>query len=342
MSHPSLVLLTELLAVPSPPGREERMAAFLREKIREIGFETEGDPAGNLLVRINPEAPGSPVVLAAHMDEIALVVSRIEDDGRLRVVKSGGMMPHKLGERAVDILGDTETIPGIVSSGAGHGAAGALTWADYWVVTGLSAERLREKGVHPGSAIVPAREGRGPVLLGEPENPLVAAWTFDDRMGVLALLRLLEKLKEVPFRGTRPLIVAFTVHEEGGAHGAKALTRRECPGVFVAVDGCPLAAGSGLKADNRPVIWAKDAKANYSHDLILEFEAAARGVGIELQRAVLENAYSDASAAHDCGCAPKFATIGHARENSHGFEIASLAVLETVPAVLEAFARRIE
>lgn len=342
MSHPSLALLTELLAIPSPPGREEHMAAFLQNKIREIGFETERDPAGNLLVRITSDAPGRPVILAAHMDEIALVVSRIEDDGRLRVVKSGGMMPHKLGERAMDILGDQEIVSGIVSSGAGHGAAGALTWADYWVVTGLSAARLREKGIHPGAALVPAREGRGPILLGEPENPLVAAWTFDDRMGVLALLRLLEKLKKRPVQSARPLMVAFTVHEEGGAHGAKALTHRERPDVFIAVDGCPLIAGSGLKADNRPAVWAKDAKANYSRSLLMELEAAAHSVGIELQRAVLENAYSDASAAYDCGGVATFATIGHVRENSHGFEIASLGVCDTVPAVLEAFVRRIE
>jgi putative aminopeptidase FrvX len=342
--HPSVDLLRELLAIPSPPGREDRMAAFVAEKIRSLGFDAERDPAGNLLVRIHADAPGAPVMLAAHMDEIALVVARIEDDGRLRVVRSGGMTPHKLGERAVDILGDVEIIPGIVSSGSGHRSADAAppTWADYWITTGLSAARLREKGVHPGSAIVPAREARGPVFLGETENPLVAAWTFDDRMGVLALLRLLENLQARPLEHARSLILAFTVHEEGGAHGAKFLTHRERPDTLVAVDGCPLAAGSGLKMDRRPAVWAKDAKANYSHCLILELEAAARSAGVELQRVVLENAYSDASAAYDCGGVGRFATIGHVRENSHGFEIASLGVLDSLPAVLEAFVRQLE
>ena len=318
------------------------MAGFLRKKIRDIGWATEDDPAGNLLVRINPGSVGQPIVLAAHMDEIALVVSRIEDDGRLRVVKSGGMTLHKLGERAVDILGDTEIVPGIFSTGAGHVApgTGATGLGECWITTGLSAARLREKGVHPGAAVVPAREGRGPVLLGEPEDPLVAAWTFDDRMGVLALVRLLEKLKTHPLTNSRSVLIAFTVHEEGGAHGAKGLGHREHPGIFVAVDGCPSTAGSGLKTDSRPAIWAKDLKANYSHDVILELVAAARGLDIELQRAVLENAYSDASAAYDCGAVTKFATIGHVRENSHGFEIARLGVATTLPAVLEAFVRR--
>ena len=318
------------------------MARFLREKIREIGWITEDDPAGNLLVRINPGSAGQPIMLAAHMDEIALVVSRIEDDGRLRVVKSGGMALHKLGERAVDILGDAEIVPGIVSTGAGHipQGTGATGWGDCWITTGLTAARLREKGVHPGAAVVPAREGRGPVLLGEPEDLLVAAWTFDDRLGVLALLRLLEKLKLNPLPPSRPVLIAFTVHEEGGAHGAKGLAHRERPGIFVAVDGCPATAGSGLKTDSRPAIWTKDMKANYSHDVILEFASAARGLDIELQRAVLENAYSDASAAYDCGAVTKFATIGHVRENSHGFEITRLGAATRLPAVLEAFVRR--
>ena len=46
-----------------------------------------------------------------------------------------------------------------------------------------------------GSTAVPARAGRGPVVLGEGADPLVGAWTFDDRGGVLALLRLLKQIK---------------------------------------------------------------------------------------------------------------------------------------------------
>ena len=147
-------------------------------------------------------------------------------------------------------------------------------------------------------------------------------------------------MKEQPFQGTSPLIVAFTVHEEGGAHGAKVLTHREKPGIFVAVDGCPMSAISGLKVDNRPAVWVKDAKANYSHMVVMALEAAALAAGTELQRVVVENAYSDASAAYDCGGTARFATIGHVRENSHGFEIASLGVCDTLPAVLDEFVRQ--
>ncbi|MFN2352054.1 MAG: M42 family peptidase, partial [Kiritimatiellia bacterium] len=131
------------------------------------------------------------------LDEIALVVSRIEPDGRLRVVKSGGMMPHKMGERLVDILGDKDVVPGVVSFGAGHVSPNgqAMTWDDCFVMTGLSEPQLRDAGVHEGAAMVPIRAGRGPVLLGDPGDPLLAAWTFDDRMGVVTLLRLLEEIK---------------------------------------------------------------------------------------------------------------------------------------------------
>ena len=45
--HPALVLLSELLDVPSPPGREERVAAIVRAHIERMGYASETDPAGN-------------------------------------------------------------------------------------------------------------------------------------------------------------------------------------------------------------------------------------------------------------------------------------------------------
>lgn len=337
MTHPAAVLLEELLAIPSPPGREGRMAAFLRKKIRQAGFAAETDPAGNLIVRLNPAEPGRPLILAAHMDEIALVVTKIEPDGRLCVTRSGGMMPFKLGERIVDVLGDEEIIQGVVSCGTGHvsNRDAALTWSDYWITTGLLPAQLEARGIHVGAAAVPAREGRGPLVFGDEKDPLVAAWTFDDRVGMLTLLRLLEHLQGENRNWIRPVIVAFTVHEEGGAHGAKNLAHRENPEIFLAVDGCPLTPGTGLELDGRPAVWVKDAKANYDQRLILDLVRVGRANGIPLQRVVLENAYSDASAAYDTGGAPRVAIVGHVRDNSHGFEVARLGVFDQLLELLK-------
>lgn len=50
------------------------------------------DYTGNVVCVLNPDAPFK-VMLAAHIDEIGLIVTHIQPDGLLRVSKSGGIFP---------------------------------------------------------------------------------------------------------------------------------------------------------------------------------------------------------------------------------------------------------
>ena len=341
MHHPSLQLFEKLLDVPAPSGREERIATVVRAELDAIGWAHETDAAGNISVRVAGKKSGAGLcVLAAHIDEIGLVVVGIEADGSLLVDASGGLVPHKIGERPMEIVGDGEPIQGVLSFGSWHGGDSdkALNWNSARLMTGLSPAQLQSAGVRIGSTAVPTRESRGPVVFGDKNDPLVGAWTFDDRMGVVAQLRLLREMKERGIVPARPTIVAFTVHEEGGCHGAKVLAHREKPEVFIAVDGCPMAPGSGLVLDGRPATWSKDAKAHLDQSLVREFCRAAHEAGTEMQVVVLGGrAYSDATAVYDSGGAPRVGIIGHVRENSHGFEVARLSVFDNLQKTLVRF-----
>ena len=335
-------IFSELLDAPAPPGREEGIAEIVSNKITEIGYEPWTDPAGNLIVKIGgANSVESTTVIAAHMDELAMVVTRIESDGRLCIRKSGELRPYKIGERTVNILGDGEVLSGVLSLGPGHSPERnkAVSWEEVRVFTGLTPEQLQAAGVRPGSSVVPARDGRGPVIFGDPEDPFVAAWTFDDRMGVATLLRLLDWMKSEKFEPHRPIIIAFTVHEEGGCHGAKVLAQRERPEVFIAVDGCPVTQEAPLRLDGRPGVWSMDSKASYDQVMISIFCGAAEKIGTSLQPAVYSRASSDASAVYEVGAAPRVAFLGHVRENSHGFEIARLSVFENLLKTLQQFIR---
>jgi putative aminopeptidase FrvX len=274
------------------------------------------------------------------MDEIGMVVTRVEADGTLRVDRSGGLYPWKLGEGPVEVLGDHGSVTGILSMGSTHvegAGARAITWADVRVITGLSAAQLGAAGIRPGSTAVPSRAVCGPVLFGDPADPLVAAWTFDDRMGVVALLRLLERLRQENLRPIHPTLVAFTVHEEGGAHGAKIVADRARPEVFIAVDGCPMPPGAPLALDGRPGIWSKDRLTHYDQRLTADLCRLAREAGTELQPVVYDGAASDASLAYASGGVYRVACFGHVRENSHGYEICRLSVFDNLLAVLVRF-----
>ncbi len=346
MSSEFLDLLSELLSVPSPPGREERVAAIIRGKLDAMGFSHETDPAGNVSVRL--EVGDSSLGLAvygAHMDEIAMVVTAIEPDGSLRVSRNGGMVPFKIGEAAVEIVGDgEETFTGVFSMGSTHTTGAkdkAPGWGDVKVITGLSPDALTAGGVRVGSSAVPARDGRGPHVFGDESDPLVAAWTFDDRAGCVALLRFLEAVKAGAVTPRRPTMIAFTVHEEGGCHGAKLLCHRERPEIFVALDGCPMPPGSGLEIDGRPGAWSKDADTNYDQRLVVELCQAAERAGTSMQVAVYDGAASDAGRVYAFGAAPRVAFLGHVRENSHGYEVARLSVFENVLATMIELAKAI-
>lgn len=334
-------IFEELLAVPSPPGREGRMADKVMELVEPFGFAPERDGSHNITVDIEgSDATAGRMVLAAHMDELAMVVTGIGEDGRLRVTRSGGLFPAKLGEGPVDVLGNKQTIRGIFSFGSMHRKDAAdltMTWDNSWITTGMSPDGLAEAGVSVGTAAVPSREMRGPITLGDTDDPMTAAWTFDDRMGVALLLHLLEEVAADGIRPRRPLTVAFTVHEEGGCHGAKNVARKVSPEVFIAIDGCPTPEGSGLLLDGRPGVWCKDGLTMFDQGIIIGLESAAQRAGVGIQRAVFDAAASDASAVYAAGFADRVATFGHVRENSHGYEVARTSVFNNAYTVLREF-----
>ena len=340
-AHPALVRFRDLLSVASVSGNEAGVAARVQQQVRELGFTPELDADGNVLVRLagrNPEAPL--VCLAAHMDEIGMVVTRIEADGTLRVDRSGGLYPWKLGEGPVEIVGDTATITGVLSMGSTHSldAAGqSMTWEKVRIITGLPPEQLTAAGVRPGSAAAPVQAFRGPVLLGDPADPLVAAWTFDDRMGCVALLRLLEAIRDAQLVPHQPTLIAFTISEEIGGLGAKSLALREQPELFIAVDGSPTPAEAPLAIDGRPGLWSKDRLAVYDQALVRDFLRLGREIDVEIQTAAYTGAASDASLVRYAGLTSRIVCFGHVRENSHGYEVARLAVFDRVVAVLAHF-----
>lgn len=338
-----LSILAQLLQIPSPPGYEKKTAGFIRKQLDLLGYKHETDAAGNVLVRIGARNPDGPLtIMAAHMDEIAMVVTAITAEGVLKVTNSGGLVPCKLGERMVEIVTDNDTtIKGLFSMGSAHTTEArtgqwAPSWSNVSIKTGLTPAELQIAGVRVGSPAVPIKDGRGPYCFGSKDNPMCAAWTFDDRAGMAEILIVLEELKTANIIPENPLIIAFTVHEEGGCHGAKSLAFKERPEIFIAIDGCPVLEQDGLKLDGSPATWSKDRFCNYNQDLIKAFVDAAEHAGTELQIAVYDSAASDASAVYNAGLAPKVGFLGHVRTNSHGFELGRLSVFSnTVKTIVE-------
>jgi len=315
-----IALLQELVSVPAPPGQEGALAGLIRAVVTELGLEATTDAKGNVLVRLGPKNGIPAIVVTAHLDELALMVSRIDDDGTLRVVPLGGVNPWKWGEGPVEIMA-AEPIPGVLSFGSVHtedpaaiavqAKDGPLEWEQTTIFTGLEAEILEERGVRPGTRVAMARSRRALTVLGE----YVSGYFLDDRADLVAWLRALAKMADQ--KPTHPILFAATASEEVGGEGALYLLNEYRPPICVALELGPIVPDTPAMLDAAPTVWAKDSYAAMdSRDLDL-----VAGLGLDVQWQVLSRGGSDASCAASHGLCARPVTFGIPMENSHGYEI---------------------
>src|SRR5260221_299777 len=114
-------MLQRLINARGPCGQEDEVRELLITELSSIGDEVWVDPAGNLVAKIvgrNPNKP--PVRLMVHMDELSMIVKRINNDGSLRVEPLGGILPSAFGQGPVEVMGDYEDVMGILSFGSLH------------------------------------------------------------------------------------------------------------------------------------------------------------------------------------------------------------------------------
>jgi putative aminopeptidase FrvX len=285
-------------------------------------------------------------MVVAHKDEIGMAVTAVREDGRLSVENCGGSRPWKYGEGPIDLLTDSgEVVRGILSVGSVHTKTGpvpqldrdrALTWDLVSVFTGLSAAELAGKGIHVGSRAVVAKERKGLQWLGD----YVAAFALDDRMGVVAMIAALTEMAKLD-SAARPDLYCVAAHgEEVGFLGAVYAARKIGPEVCIALDTSPVAHGTPVELDPRPVIWYKE-KAYHNKDICDRLLALGDELGFGAQACMYDGSASDAGRIKELGLTGKTACFGFARDNSHGFEITHRDSIVNVAKLLTAYLKEI-
>ncbi|HRT32125.1 MAG TPA: M42 family peptidase, partial [Anaerolineae bacterium] len=79
-----LELLTQLTQAFGPPGYEEEIRAVIREVVTPLADSVWVDPLGSLVALKRGTGGGKKIVLAAHMDEIGVMVTYVDEKGYLR------------------------------------------------------------------------------------------------------------------------------------------------------------------------------------------------------------------------------------------------------------------
>ena len=221
--------LQELSNAPGISGDETAVRRALRPMLEGYVDDLRVDAMGNFIAhRVGTGASPLRVMIAAHMDEVGLMVTGHTGDGALRVETVGGIPSRVL--PGLTVLVGKEAIPGVIGLQAIHridssGSNKAPDTAKLAVDIGASSKEEAERAAPVGTGIVFATRF---TTLGHS----CKGKAFDDRAGCAALVELLRG-DPFPFE----LYGVFTVQEEVGLRGAQVAAYAVEPDIGIALEG---------------------------------------------------------------------------------------------------------
>jgi len=337
-------MLDAFLITHAPPGQEEEMVDAARPYLETYCDEVWQDAHLNLIGKIAGESSDDAITIASHKDEVATMVERIEEDGRVRLDPLGGILPWRYGEGPFDLLGD-ETVTGVLSVGSTHSSARSgdiyaanaaktskpLTWEMCYVECGMTRDELLARGVNIGVRGCVARSRKTPMYMAD----RVCGWGLDDKGAVVANLLAAKLVSEGP-RPSRDVYFAITSSEEGGCSGGQYVARTLPSTTMIAVEIAPVAPEYPIEMSPAPVVFYMD---SYTYDKGLCDRLAAVGdeLGFGHQRGIFRSLGTDVSIALKAGLVGRGACIGFPTENTHGYEMANLEAIGNCARVLERY-----
>lgn len=340
-------MLDNFLMTHSPSGQEEEMDEAVRPYLKRFCDEVWMDARGNLIGKIRGERPEGALVIAAHKDEIGAVVERIEDDGRVRLEATPGIQAWRYGEGPFDLIGD-EIVTGVLSVGSCHTSARSpdinaaksskpMDWEISRVVTGLTPDELRTRGVDVGCMAVVARSRKTPMYLGD----RVCGYGLDDKGAVAAALLAAKVLREATAEsaGIPPsdVYIAITAAEEIGCSGGRYVARTLPVATMIAIEVAPVAPEYTITMSPAPVVNYKD-KFVYHKGLSDRLCAIGDELGFGHQRSLFRTMGTDAGEAYRSGTVACAACVCFPTENTHGYEMSHFGSIINTGRMLGTFA----
>ncbi len=280
-------LIEKLTDVFGPSGYEDAVRTLIHGEVESFADEARVDALGNLIAVKHPAKPGGKkILLAAHMDEIGLIVTHVDENGFLRFTTLGGVIPRTLVGGRVRFLDGT---PGVVGGELLSDLSKVHTFEQLFVDTGAASP----KDVKIKIGDVAAME-RPFLDLGE----RIVAKSLDNRVGVAALIETLRQLKST----AHEVYFLFTSREELSSEvGASVAAFGLAPDLALAVDvtstgDTPKGARSAVGLGKGPVIRIKDSGVLSDPQVVAWVDRVARKSRFPLQRQVGSLGATDARA----------------------------------------------
>jgi tetrahedral aminopeptidase len=225
--------LSDICEVTGVSGYEHNVGALVKAALCEYVDEVRNDRLGNIVFfrRGEGEEVRPRILLAAHMDEIGFMITKVDEMGFLRFTSVGGVDPRTIVGQEV-LLFAKEVLPGIIGAKPPHilkeeEREKSHQIEDLHIDLALPEERVR-KLVSPGDVAAIRRTSLQ--LAGNS----MAAKALDDRAGVAVMLCCLQELTRLHHKAD--VYAVATVQEEVGVRGATTATYSVVPDIGIAID----------------------------------------------------------------------------------------------------------
>lgn len=320
--------LKTMLAAFGPTGQEGAVAAEITKLLSGKADSMKTDAMGNLIVEKKGQPGGKTIMLSAHMDHIALIVTDIEDTGYLRVTNVGGVSLDMTKTRHV-VFGNG--VEGVVVCQPTKGETAGLQ--HLFVDIGAEDKADAETKVHLGDVCVYAPDC---FPLGEHR---MASPAMDDRCACALLCELMMQV-EAPLN---TIVAVFSTQEEVGLRGATTAAYQVNPDLGVGLDvtawgdtpettlpAVKLGAGAAIKFMDRSMVATPCVR-----DALI---AAAQRANAPYQREVLPFGGTDGAAIqHTRGGVPAGTLSIPCRYVHSACEVIDLRDLDSALAILKEF-----
>lgn len=309
----------QLLAIDSPTGFTKNATDYLLETLTNLGFSPIRNRKGSVCCTLGGE--GNPLVLAAHVDTLGLMVSTIKSNGRLRFTRLGGPSLSAV---------ETENVTVITREGKRYTGVIAMENASVHVNRELEDGKRNEKNLEVLlDELVSSKEdvealgiSVGDIICLHPRahvtpSGFIRSRFLDDKLSAGMLLALAKAVADKEITLNRKTTLFFSIYEEVG-HGASTGLPEDTADLLVVDMGC---VGEGLGCTETMVsICAKDSSGPYDYVMTSELIALAKEKRLDYAVDVYPAYGSDAGTALRAGHDIRYALIGAGVYASHGYE----------------------
>lgn len=220
------MLLKELTQLCGVSGYEKETRDFIKKAVSEYADEISVDVLGNLIVfKKGTGKNKKKIMLAAHMDEIGIQVTKIEENGMIKIKSLGFLWPYTTYMSRVKFRNG---ITGIISSTV-KAEDIKNDFTKLYVDIGAKSKEEALKHVKVGDVASYIGE------YAELKDNDVTAKAMDDRVGCYIMIESLKKIDNPK----NDIYFVFTVQEEVGCRGSKVTAARIKPDLGIAIDVTP-------------------------------------------------------------------------------------------------------